>query len=62
MPDRIRAVMEEYVESGSVPGLAWWVSRDGEVSRGELGTSRPTGSAMRSGRTRCSGCRRRRNR
>ena len=43
MPDRIRAVMEEYVESGSVPGLAWWVSRDGEVSRGELGTSRPHG-------------------
>ncbi len=43
MPDRIRAVMEKYVESGSVPGLAWWVSRDGEVSRGELGTSGPHG-------------------
>jgi CubicO group peptidase (beta-lactamase class C family) len=43
MPDRIRAVMDEYVASGSVPGVAWWVSRDGEVSRGELGTSRPNG-------------------
>ena len=43
MPDRIRAVMEEYVESGSVPGLAWWVSRDGQVSRGELGSSGPHG-------------------
>jgi CubicO group peptidase (beta-lactamase class C family) len=44
MPDRIRAVMHEYVDSGSVPGLAWWVSRDGEVSRGQLGTSRPRGA------------------
>jgi CubicO group peptidase (beta-lactamase class C family) len=44
MPDRIRAAIEEYVGSGAVPGLAWWVSRDGEVSRGALGTSRPRGS------------------
>ena len=44
MPDRIRAVMEEYIQTGSVPGLAWWVSRDGDVSRGELGTSRPDGA------------------
>lgn len=35
--------MEPYVGSGAVPGLAWWVSRDGEVSRGELGTSHPGG-------------------
>ena len=44
MPDRIHAVMKPYVESGAVPGLAWWVSRDGDVSRGELGTSHPGGA------------------
>jgi CubicO group peptidase (beta-lactamase class C family) len=44
MSDRIRAVMEEFVEAGAVPGLAWWVSRDGEVSRGEAGTSHPGGA------------------
>ena len=44
MPDRIHAVMTPYVESGAVPGLAWWVSRDGDVSRGELGTSHPEGA------------------
>jgi len=44
MPDRIHAVMTPYVESGAVPGLAWWVSRDGDVSRGELGTSHPGGA------------------
>jgi CubicO group peptidase (beta-lactamase class C family) len=41
MSDRIRAAMEECVESWAVPGLAWWVSRNGQVSRGELGTSHP---------------------
>lgn len=44
MSDRIQAAMEEYVESGAVPGLVWWVSRNGEVSRGELGTSLPGGA------------------
>ncbi len=44
MSDRIRAAVEEYVGSGAIPGAAWWVSRDGEVSRGELGTSRPRGA------------------
>ena len=40
----LSAVVEEYVETGAVPGLVWWVSRDGEVIRGELGTSRPGGA------------------
>ena len=44
VPDRMHAVMTPYVESGAVPGLAWWVSRDGDVSRGELGTSHPGGA------------------
>lgn len=44
MSDRIRAVVEQYVGSGAIPGAAWWVSRDGEVSRGELGTSHPGGA------------------
>ena len=44
MSDRIRAALEEYVGSGALPGAAWWVSRDGEVSRGEVGTSHPQGA------------------
>jgi CubicO group peptidase (beta-lactamase class C family) len=44
MPDRIRAVMEEYVETGAVPGVVWWVSQDGDVTRGELGASRRHGA------------------
>ena len=44
MSDRIRAAMAEYVGSGALPGAAWWVSRDGDVSRGELGTSHPRGA------------------
>jgi CubicO group peptidase (beta-lactamase class C family) len=44
MSDRVREVLEEYVAAGAVPGLDWWVSRDGEVSRGELGSSHPGGS------------------
>ena len=44
MSDRIRAALEEYVESGALPGAAWWVSREGEVSRGEIGTSHPRGA------------------
>ena len=44
MSDRIRAAVEEHVASGALPGAVWWVSRDGEVSRGELGTSHPGGT------------------
>jgi CubicO group peptidase (beta-lactamase class C family) len=44
MSDRIREALEECVEAGAVPGLVWSVARDGEVSRGELGTSRPGGA------------------
>jgi CubicO group peptidase (beta-lactamase class C family) len=44
MSDRIRAALAEYVGSGALPGAAWWVSRDGDVSRGELGTSHPGGA------------------
>jgi len=44
MADRLRAVLRPYIESGAVPGLAWWVSRDGDVDRGELGTSHPGGA------------------
>jgi CubicO group peptidase (beta-lactamase class C family) len=44
MPDDIRTVLAPHVESGAVPGLAWWVSRDGEIDQGELGTSHPGGA------------------
>src|SRR5690242_1335700 len=47
MSDRLREVLKEHVDAGAVPGLVWWVSRDGEVSRGELGSSRPGGSGDR---------------
>ncbi|HEU4999387.1 MAG TPA: serine hydrolase domain-containing protein [Lapillicoccus sp.] len=46
MSDPIRRALEDYVEAGAVPGLVWSVVRDGEVSRGELGTSRPGGSGV----------------
>jgi len=44
MSDRIGEVMEEFVGGGAVPGVVWWVARDGDVDRGELGTSRPGGA------------------
>src|SRR4051794_33612118 len=44
MADHLRTVLEPHVQSGAVPGLAWWVSRGGEVDQGALGTSHPGGA------------------